>query len=122
MSKCLLYLRHISFIAFLWAMIVLYPGFSKYDLGTLCFSFSFIYICITFIMFFVKDKNEENSLLNNFVLCFLHIYICFLAYRYSIVHNTMFSNVDMYFKVNFFIISLCMFILTINKIILANSK
>ena len=73
-------------------------------------------------MFFVKNKNEENSLLNNFVLCFLHIYICFLAYRYSIVHNTMFSNVDMYFKVNFFIISLCMFILTINKIILANSK
>ena len=122
MSKCLLYLRHLSFIAFLWAMIVLYPSFSKYTLGSLCLSFAFIYICITFIMFFVKNKNEENSLLNNFVLCFLHVYICFLAYRYSIISNTVFTNMDMYFKINYFIISICIFILTVNKVILANSK
>ena len=122
LSNIFLYFRHVSFIAFLVAMIYLYPSFHMYSFGVLCFVLSMIYIIITFVMFFVKNSVEENNFLNNFVLFFLHGYVCFLSYRFTAVYNVAFTEVDIYFKINFFIISICLFILTTNKIILANSK
>ncbi len=122
LSNTFLYLRHFSFIAFLVAMLYLYPGFHTYNFGILCLVLSMFYIIITFIMFFVKSDTEEMNFLNNFVLFFLHGYVCFLAYRFTSVYNVAFTDADIYFKINFFIISICLFILTMNKIILANSK
>ena len=122
LNSLILYIRHISFIAYLIAMIYLYTAFYKYSFGVICLIFSFFYIITTFVMFFIKNKNEENSILNNLVLCFLHSYICFLAYRYSSVYNVAFIHVDDYFKINFFIIAICLFTLTMNKIIITNSK
>lgn len=116
-----LYIRHLSFIAFLIAIIVLYSGFFKFDFGMICLIISMIYILFTFIMIFVKNVNEEYSLFNNFVLSFLHLYICFIAYKYYFVADDAIVGNLIYFKVNFFIISLCMLILTINKILLTNS-
>ena len=117
-----LYIRHISFIIYLVAMIYLYTGFYKYSFGIICLVLSLFYIITTFVMFFIKNDNEEKSILNNLVLCFLHGYVCFLAYRYSNVYNVAFIDIDSYFKINFFIISICLFILTMNKMIIANSK
>lgn len=122
LNNIFLYVRHISFIAYLIAMIYLYPSFHTYSFGILCLALSMFYIITTFIMFFVKNDNEEKNFLNNFVLFFLHGYVCFLAYKFTSIYNVAFTEVDMYFKINFFIISVCLFILTMNKIILANSK
>ena len=118
----LLYLRHISFIAFLVAIIILFSAFGKYYLGNVCLIVSFLYIIVTFIVIFIKNKNEESSLLNNFVLCLLHLYICFVAYKYSIIGNYPINVNNEYFSFNFLIISICMTILCLNKIIIMNNK
>ncbi len=119
LNKCFLYVRHVSFIAFLIAIIILYPAFMKYDLGNICFIISFLYIISTFIMFFIKSINEENNLFNSLVLCFLHIYICYVSYRYYLIKDYAITGDGSYFKFNFLMISICMIILCFNKIIIA---
>lgn len=121
-NNLLLYLRHITFIAFLWAGIILFPAFDKFDYGNLCFVFFIIYSIVTIIMFFVKPKFEQDNFLNNLVLCLLHAYFCFIAYKYSGVSDVFGVTNVFYFKLSFSISSLCMFVLTVNKFILANTK
>ena len=120
--KILLYLRHISFIMFLIAMIIMLPGFYKYDTGTICLITSLVYTIITFIVMFIKNKNEESSFFNNFVLCFLHLYICLVAYKYNMIGNYATNINNEYFSFNFLMISICMGILCVNKLIIINSK
>lgn len=118
----LFYLRHISFIAFLISMIIMYPSFHNYNLGIVCLITSFIYIIISFITIFIKSSSEENSIFNNFVLCFLHMYICFVAYKYHLVGNYATDINNEYFSFNFLMISICMFVLSINKLIITSKK
>lgn len=118
----LYYFKYISFICFLYAAIVLYPGFISIKMGIICLVLLVIYSIITFIMFFTKSSGEQYSLLNNFVLCFLHVYTCFIAYKYDLIGDVFDVSTTSYFNLNFFVIALCLFTLTINKIILANTK
>ena len=118
----LYYFKYISFICFLYAAIVLYTGFISIKMGIICLVLLVIYSIITFIMFFTKSSGEQYSLLNNFVLCFLHIYTCFIAYKYDLIGDVFDVSTTSYFNLNFFVIALCLFTLTINKIILANTK
>lgn len=118
----LYYFKYISFILFLYSAIVLYPSFISFKIGTICLILLVIYSIITFIMFFTKSRGEQYSLLNNFVLCFLHIYTCFVAYKYDLIGDVFDASTTSYFNFNFFVISLCLFTLTINKIILSNTK
>ena len=118
----LYYFKNISFILFLYSAIVLYPGFISIKMGIICLVLLVIYSIITFIMFFTKSSGEQYSLLNNFVLCFLHIYTCFIAYKYDLIGDVFDVSTTSYFNLNFFVIALCLFTLTINKIILANTK
>ena len=121
-QNILLYTRHISFIAFIISIIIIYPAFNKFELGTLCSVTTFIYIVITFIMFLAKNKNEETHLLNNLVILFLHIYVYSLAYNYTLFENyAITDNLD-YFKLNFLILSICISALTVNKLIISQSK
>ena len=122
LKEIILYLRHISFIAFIICIIILYSGFLKYSIGNVCLVVSFIYIIMTFLLFFIKNRNEESNTFNNIVLIFLHFYICVVAYRYIIIaSNAMMENTT-YFSFNFFMISLCLSILSVNKIIICNTK
>ena len=91
----------------------------KYDLGNICFIIAFLYIISTFIMFFIKNKYEESNIFNNFVLWFMHIYICYVSYRYYLIKDYAITGDDIYFKFNFLMISICMIILCFNKIIMA---
>lgn len=118
----LYYFKYISFILFLYSAIVLYPSFISLKIGTICLILLVIYSIITFIMFFTKSRGEQYNLLNNFVLCFLHIYTCFVAYKYNLIGDVFDASTTSYFNFNFFVISLCLFTLTINKIILSNTK
>ena len=118
----LYYFKYISFIFFLYSAIVLYPGFISLKIGTICLALLVIYSIVTFIMFFIKSSSEQYSLLNNFVLCFLHVYTCFVAYKYNLIGDVFDVSITSYFNLNFFVIALSLFTLTINKIILANTK
>lgn len=120
-NTILKYIRHISFILFLIAMIYLFPSFKKIDFGNTCFFISIVYIITTFIMFFIKNKQEETNTLNNFVLTFMHLYICLIAYKYQEISNYIINNNASYFKFNFIIISICMVILIINKFLVSNN-
>ena len=51
-----------------------------------------------------------------------HIYTCFVAYKYDLIGDVFDASTTSYFNFNFFVISLCLFTLTINKIILSNTK
>ena len=106
----------------MYSAIVLYPGFISIKMGIICLVLLVIYSIITFIMFFTKSSGEQYSLLNNFVLCFLHVYTCFIAYKYDLIGDVFDVSTTSYFNLNFFVIALCLFTLTINKIILANTK
>lgn len=121
-NKIFYYLKYISFILFLYSAIVLYPGFMELKIGIVCLILLVVYSLVTFIMFFYKSSFEQYNLLNNFVLCFLHFYTCFVAYKYSSIGDVFGVSNTYYFHLNFFVIALCLFTLTINKIILANTK
>lgn len=121
LKKILYYFKYISFIFFLCATIVLYHGFTSFKIGICCLVLVIVYAVVTFVMFFTKFHGEQYNLLNNFVLCFLHLYTCFIAYKYDAIGDV-FGISMAYFKLNFFVISLCLFTLTINKLLLANTK
>lgn len=121
LKKFFYYFKYISFILFSCATIVLYPGFTSLKIGICCLVLVIVYAVVTFVMFFTKFHGEQYNLLNNFVLCFLHLYTCFIAYKYDAIGDV-FGISMAYFKLNFFVISLCLFTLTINKLLLANTK
>lgn len=116
-----LYLKHITFIGFLYASILLYPGLLGSDIGKCCLVFVIIYSLVTFLMFFIKSKEEQNNFLNNFVVSFLHLYFMFITYRYISSLGLELTN-KMFFPTNYFIATLSMFILSANKFILWFSK
>lgn len=120
MSKCasfFYYFKYISFICFLYATIILFPDLISSSMGICCFSLILIYSLVSFVMFLGKFKGEQYNSLNNFVLCFLHFYVCFVAYKYQSFGNVLDTNTA-FFELNYFITSLCLFVLTVNKFIL----
>lgn len=121
-QNTLLYIRHFSFIAFLIAMTILYPAFNKFKLGNIYIVIFLIYILSTFIMFFIKNKNEEDNILNSIVVTFLNIYICLIAYKYNILSSYVIDNSYSYFNFNITMIAFCMLIITINKLIIINTN
>lgn len=121
-KKIMLFLRHISFIIFIVSITILYSGFFKYKFGKICLFLSFVYILLYFVFFLLKNKNEQGNMFNNFVLMFLHIYVSYIAYRYMLVANDAFTNGTTYFAYNFFVIALCLFVLSFNEIIICNTK
>lgn len=114
-------LRHISFILFLYSAIIFYPLFNKILYGNIYLVIFIMYIAMTFIAFFIKSKDEEESILNNIVICLLHFYFLFITYSYSKISI---YSIDYFktFDLTYFILIFCMFILTMNKILLINSK
>ena len=69
-------------------------------------------------MFFLKRNGERFNILNNFVLCLLHLYFWFIAYRYQASIGSFNDLNNTYFTLNYFVTSLCLFTLTVNKFIL----
>ena len=111
------YLKYLTFIGFIYAGVLLYPGLIVDKVGFTCLVLTVIYIVITFLMFFLKPKSEENNTFNNLVICLLHIYFMFLAYRYITLNGLQLAE-PKFFQINYFIASLSIFILSFNKIIL----
>lgn len=118
----LFHFKYISFIFFLYAGVILYPSLVSMNIGICCLVLLVIYSITTFIMFFVKSSEEQYNVLNNFVLCFLHIYFCFIAYKYYSIGDAFGIANTTYFNLNYFVAALCLFVLTINKFILSNIK
>ena len=116
-NAILFYFKYLTFIGFIYAGVLLYPGLIENKIGIVCLALLIIYIITTFFMFFVKSKNEEKNTFNNLVICLLHLYFMFLAYRY-ITLNGLELVEPRFFQINYFIASLSIFILTFNKIIL----
>ena len=116
-NAILFYFKYLTFIGFIYAGVLLYPGLIENKIGIVCLVLLIIYIITTFFMFFVKSKNEEKNTFNNLVICLLHLYFMFLAYRY-ITLNGLELVEPRFFQINYFIASLSIFILTINKLIL----
>ena len=117
MNKILFYFKYLTFAGFIYAGIVLYPGLISDNIGIICLVLMIIYIITTFFMFFIKSKQEENNTFNNLVICLLHLYFMFLAYRYVTLSGLELIE-PRFFQINYFIASLSIFILTINKLIL----
>ena len=122
LNNLVLYLRHISFIEFMICVVILYSAFFEFDLGIPCLIISFLYIIMNILLFFIKNNREQNNAFNNFVLIFLHFYVGIVAYRYLVISNAAIMSNSSYFTFNFFMISLCLCILSINKIIICNMK
>ena len=116
-----LYLKHITFIGFLYAGILLYSGLLESKVGICCLILFLVYSIVSFLMFFIKSNEEQNNILNNFVMCFLHMYFVFITYRYMSSVGLELVN-ENFFPINYFIAGLSMFVLSINKFILWLSK
>lgn len=115
------YLRNLTFICFLYASVVLYPGLTKNTFGIICLVLVIVYSLATFFMMFVKNSDETDNIFNNIVICILHFYFCFVTYRYVNSIGFELANKN-FFTLNYFIASLSMFILTFNKFILWLNK
>lgn len=114
------YFKYISFICFLYGIIVLYPGLLSLKMGICCLVCVIIYSIVSFVMFFAKFNGEQYGLLNNIVVCVLHGYFCFIAYKYSLVGSISIGINDFYFSLNFFVGCLCLVVLTVNKFIVSD--
>lgn len=120
-NTLIIYLRHISFIGFVFSAIIIYPSLKTEKFGILCFSLILIYLIINTIMFFVKSRKELNNLLNNLVVCILHFYMLLIAYKYVYSIDIQLANPS-FFSFSYLIASISMFVLIINKFILISSK
>ena len=120
-NTILLYLKHITFIGFLYAGILIYPGLLESKVGICCLILFLVYSIVSFLMFFIKSNEEQNNILNNFVMTFLHVYFMFITYRYMSSVGLELVN-ENFFPINYFIAGLSMFVLSINKFILWLSK
>ena len=116
-NKLFLYARHISFILFLYAGIVLYPDFVSSPFNCVFFVIFLGYSFLSFLFFFIKSEGEQGSSFNNFVLCFLHVYFLFVALRYESYVGLDFSG-NIYFFINYLVLSFVMLVLSVNKFIL----
>lgn len=116
------YLKYISFIPFLYASIIIYSGLVSEKMGICLLVLLIIYSIITFIMFLAKKKEEQYNIMNNLVLFFLHLYFCFIAYKYQTISTSLTDINSTYFTLNYFVTALCLFTLTINKFILLGTK
>lgn len=116
-----LYLKHITFIGFLYAGILIYPGLLESKVGICCLILFLVYSIVSFLMFFIKSNEEQNNILNNFVMTFLHVYFMFITYKYMSSVGLELVN-ENFFPINYFIAGLSMFVLSINKFILWLSK
>lgn len=116
-----IYLRHISFIGFIFSGIMIYPSLKDEKFGLLCLTLILIYSFVNLIMFFIKSKKELGNFLNNFVVCILHIYMMLIAYKY--ISSIDFPIINQsFFSFSYLIASISMFVLIINKFILISSK
>ena len=115
------YLKYISFIFFLYSAIIIYPGLITQKIGICLLILIIIYSVVTFFMFLAQKKGEQYNTLNNLVLFFVHLYFCFITYKYQTI-STSLVDTNNYFALNYFVTSLCLFTLTINKFILSTSK
>lgn len=121
MNTCkniLYYFKYVTFVLFLYASIVLFPNLITLKMGIVCLILIILFSIVTFVMFFLKKSGEQFNILNNFVLCLLHLYFCFIAYRYQASIGSFNDLNNTYFTLNYFVTSLCLFTLTVNKFIL----
>ena len=120
-KKILTYLKHLSFICFLYACIIFYPAFDNILYGNIYLIIFIIYVIVTFISFFAKSSAEENNILNSILICILHGYFIFLAIDYNNIISYSTAQLTT-FNFNYFVIAFSMIIIIINKIILLYSK
>lgn len=116
-SKLFLYGRHVSFALFLYAGIILYPDFVSSSFNLVFFGIFLFYSFLSFLFFFIKADAEQGNCFNNFVLCFIHIYFLFVAFRYESLMGLDVSG-DIYFFINYLSLGFVLLVLSVNKFVL----
>lgn len=124
LSSIIYRLRNILFILFMIGLIRLIPNIKELEfIGTIFIIFVFIYLLLDLYFYGCKSKELNNNKFQNILVILLYIYVFIVSQRYINSINDFTYEVDnMYYLINYIIISLALICISINNFILLSIK
>ena len=117
-------LRNALFLLFMVGLIRLIPNIKELEfIGTIFIIFVFIYFLLDLYFYGFKSKELNNNKFQNILVIFLYVYVFIVSQRYINSINDFTYEVDnMYYLINYIIISLALICISINNFILLSIK
>ena len=117
-------LRNVLFLLFMVGLIRLIPNIKELEfIGTIFIIFVFIYLLLDLYFYGCKSKELNNNKFQNILVIFLYVYVFIVSQRYINSINDFTYEVDnMYYLINYIIISLALICISINNFILLSIK
>ncbi len=117
-------LRNVLFLLFMVGLIRLIPNIKELEfIGTIFIIFVFIYFLLDLYFYGCKSKELNNNKFQNILVIFLYVYVFIVSQRYINSINDFTYEVDnMYYLINYIIISLALICISINNFILLSIK
>ena len=117
-------LRNVLFLLFMVGLIRLIPNIKELEfIGTIFIIFVFIYLLLDLYFYGCKSKELNNNKFQNILVILLYIYVFIVSQRYINSINDFTYEVDnMYYLINYIIISLALICISINNFILLSIK
>ena len=121
LSSIIYRLRNVLFLLFMVGLIRLIPNIKELEfIGTI---FLFIYLLLDLYFYGCKSKELNNNKFQNILVIFLYVYVFIVSQRYINSINDFTYEVDnMYYLINYIIISLSLICISINNFILLSIK
>lgn len=119
-SNIIYRIRNILFILFMIGLIRLIPNIKELEcIGIIFIILVFIYILIDLYCYGCKDKKLNNNNFQNILVIFLYIYVFIVSQKYiNSINNFTYVVDNMYYLINYIIISLAFICICINNFIL----
>ena len=109
-------LRNVLFLLFM-------VGLIRLIIGTIFIIFVFIYLLLDLYFYGCKSKELNNNKFQNILVILLYIYVFIVSQRYINSINDFTYEVDnMYYLINYIIISLALICISVNNFILLSIK
>lgn len=117
-------LRNVLFLLFMVGLIRLIPNIKELEfIGTIFIIFVFIYLLLDLYFYGCKSKELNNNKFQNILVIFLYVYVFIVSQRYiNSISDFTYEVDNMYYLINYIIISLALICIIINNFILLSIK
>lgn len=124
LSSIIYRLRNILFLLFMIGLIRLIPNIKELEfIGTIFIIFVFIYLLLDLYFYGCKSKELNNNKFQNILVIFLYVYVFIVSQRYiNSISDFTYEVDNMYYLINYIIISLALICIIINNFILLSIK
>lgn len=119
MNKFIYWIKNILFFLYLYAYIKLVPNIYEVGVIGICFLLVGIFYILTMFYFYMKkDEKLNNNIPQNLLTIILYLYVFLVSYKYGTLSYLDDFAYLRYFQVNYFIIIISTFVLSINNFLI----